>query len=89
LIRELRRVVGLNECQRPECLKRALSVPPKETLCSEAWQGLAARASRRDSRKAIETFSIIHFPARARVGTVGVSAQVQDGRLSQRGKHHE
>jgi hypothetical protein len=45
-------------------------VPSKETACSEAGRGLAADAARLDSRKAIETISIIHFSATARIGTV-------------------
>jgi hypothetical protein len=42
--------VGLNECRRPDCLKRAVSLPKKENRCSEPQCALIKRADKRADR---------------------------------------
>src|ERR1700761_8152154 len=50
----------VRNAQGHAALRRAVSLPSKETACSAAGPGLAAGAARFDSRKAIETISIIY-----------------------------
>jgi hypothetical protein len=82
LTRARLREVGPGEGQWPECLKRGGQFAIKRNAVQRG-------STRRKSRKAIETFSIIHFPRTGRLGTLKRIGSLMSRAHYWKGIHHE